>query len=242
MMAVKVCVYVCVMGGGVGRGGVLPWCLVPNGIREEQQHKGDKVKLRCCQLRLTASGPSSRGTGALSRHRSHFLSPPAPSISHSFFSHFIVPPPTTTTTKTTPTRHPTPKRSSCLPSALHDAATTGWTFFRVYFPPTLNQNKNRTKFLNQSSILGPFVILRGLSASFRAHHLLLWLCVLPLRHRRCPVVGICEKLGEYGHLPYCLEVSAKFCAYYSPQKRLLQYLPWPLTLVSRNIVSFVVSG
>lgn len=49
----------------------MPWCLAPNGIRGERQHKGDKVKLRCCQLWLTTSGPDSSGTGALSRHRSH---------------------------------------------------------------------------------------------------------------------------------------------------------------------------
>lgn len=84
----KVCV--CVWGLGV-----LPWCLAPNGIRGERQHKGDKVKLRCCQLQLTTSGPNSRGTGALSRHRSYshltplFL-PTLSFICNSFFSCCIV--------------------------------------------------------------------------------------------------------------------------------------------------------
>lgn len=116
---------VMVVKGGLG---VLPWCLAPNGIRGEQPRKGNKVKLRCCQLRLTTSGPDSGGTGALSRHRSHspftpFSLSTHPFISNSFFSHFIVllhPPP------------PPPERSSCLLSALRDAATKGWSFFKVY--------------------------------------------------------------------------------------------------------------
>lgn len=79
------------MCGGVWGLGVLPWCLAPNGIRGERQRKGDKVKLRCCQLRLTASGPNSRRTGALSRHHTHsFFYPTHPFISNSFLSPFVV--------------------------------------------------------------------------------------------------------------------------------------------------------
>lgn len=139
-MVVKVCTCVCVFDGGGG--GFLPWCLAPNGIRGERQRKGDKVKLRCCQLWLTTSGPNSRGTGALSRHRSHSPFTPLCLSTHpfqliflSFYCSFllILLPPQT-----------------LLLSTLCDAATMGWTFFKVYFTSIKSKWKQKEGFNPQS--------------------------------------------------------------------------------------------
>lgn len=73
---------------------VQPWCLPLMGS-EGQQHLGEKVKLRCCQLWLNVSAVAP--VGQVLSHAiapilpiAYFHSPHVPSISSSFCSHFIV--------------------------------------------------------------------------------------------------------------------------------------------------------
>lgn len=137
---------VMVVKGGLG---VLPWCLAPNGIRGEQPRKGNKVKLRCCQLRLTTSWPDSGGTGALSRHRSHspftpFSLSTHPFISNSFFSHFIV------------LLHPPPPRPNAPPASCQRSVMQQRRAGLSSRCIRLNQTGNR-KTCNQTSILGPLL-------------------------------------------------------------------------------------
>lgn len=144
--------------------GVLPWCLAPNGIRGERQRKGDKVELRCCQLRLATSGPNSGETGALSRHRSHSPFTPLslsthPFISNSFFSHFIVLP-----------FIPSPRLNAPAVSWQHSMMQERWlVFFQGFlFFFCLNQNGIRKSCNQTSNTLDlcyfPFVI--GILSSF----------------------------------------------------------------------------